>query len=196
MADAWRCFVAVPIGPALQSQLAGAVEALRNERPELEESWRWSEPEAWHITLAFLGATPSGDVPGLADRVAEAVAEHEPFRLAGGGLGAFPSRRAGRVLWYGIHDPERRLRDLANAVRIALGLETGSPFHPHLTLGRARHRHGAPVGGLLDTVRLPDGELLVDRALLYRSHAGSGPARYEVLAEAALSEAVARRPDS
>jgi len=193
MAEAWRCFVAVPIGADLRQELATAVDALRRERPELDHSWRWNEPEAWHITLAFLGTTPSDDVPSLADRVAGAVESHEPFPLASGGMGAFPSRRAGRVLWYGIHDPERRLRDLARDVRSALGLETTAPFHPHLTLGRTRHRHGTPVASLLDAVSLPAGRLVIDRAMLFRSHLGSGPVRYQVLADAPLRQATTVR---
>jgi 2'-5' RNA ligase len=103
-----------------------------------------------------------------------------------GGLGAFPSRGRARVLWYGVGDPEGRLGRLARAVRAAVGLPPEDRFRGHLTLARARDRLGTDARGLLDNVPAPAVRLAVEQLILFRSHLGRGPARYEALATARL----------
>jgi 2'-5' RNA ligase len=180
----WRCFWAVPIPSALRLSLADAVAALRND-PQIEADWRFADAGGWHVTLAFLGATPADSVRSLADGVADAVRGLAPFELATGGLGGFPSRHRARVLWYGVSDPERRLRDMARDVQLATGLADGTPFRPHITLARARDRRGTDAGELV-VREVPIGAVPVRGVTLLRSHLGRGPARYEVLAEVSL----------
>jgi 2'-5' RNA ligase len=180
----WRCFAAVPIGPAVRDAARACVDQLRT-RPDAD-AWRWTEPESWHVTLAFLGATDPADVPRLSGALAAVAEEHEPFALQAGGLGTFPSRGRARVLWYGISDPQRRLGRLARAVQAALGLEAADRFRGHLTLARARDRFGTDAAALLESVTPSVATLEVERMVLYRSHLGRGPARYEALAAAPL----------
>lgn len=180
----WRCFVAVPISDRLRSDLSSAVDALRAD-PELDAAWRWTDAAGWHLTLAFLGPTDPARVPRLAEALAGAVDGLDPFSLRTGGLGVFPSRRAARVLWYGVDDDAGRLRVAARVVRTALGLDGADRFRPHLTLARAREARGADAAAVA-ALESPSGEIEVNRAVLYRSHLGHGPARYEALAEARL----------
>lgn len=153
--------------------------------PQVEAGWRFADPGGWHVTLAFLGATPVASVGPLVDRVADAVGELAPFEVSTGGLGGLPSRRRARVLWYGVSDPDRRLRDLARVVQAAASLEDGAPFRPHITLARARDRRGADAGELM-LADVPGGSVAVRGVTLFRSHLGRGPAHYEVLAEVPL----------
>jgi 2'-5' RNA ligase len=178
----WRCFVAVPIGPAVRDAVAACVAQLRTRADT--DAWRWTDPEGWHVTLAFLGATDPEDVPRLARTLAAVAATREPFELAAGGLGAFPSTRRARVLWYGIADPRGRLAAVAREMQGALGLEAVDRFRGHLTLARARDRLGTDVSTVLAGVTPATARLAVDRVVLYRSHLGRGPARYEALATA------------
>jgi 2'-5' RNA ligase len=184
----WRCFLAVPIPESLRASLADAVATMRSD-PQVEAEWRFADPGGWHVTLAFLGATPVASVGPLVDRVADAVGELAPFEVSTGGLGGFPSRRHARVLWYGVSDPDRRLRDLARVVQVASGLEDGAPFRPHVTLARARDRRGADAGELMSADVLI-GCVPVLGVTLFRSHLGNGPARYEILAEVPLGTAL------
>lgn len=149
-------------------------------------AWRWTDPEGWHVTLAFLGATDPAEVPRVASALAGVAAAHEPFELDAGGLGAFPSTRRARVLWYGIADPGGRLAAVARELHDALGLEAGGRFRGHLTLARARDRLGTDASALLVGVTPATARLAVDRLVLYRSHLGRGPARYEALTTAPL----------
>jgi 2'-5' RNA ligase len=182
----WRCFVAVPIDPEVREAVADYARRLRERAGDAD--WRWSDPEAWHMTLAFMGATDPADVPRLGTALVELAAAHEALELRAAGLGAFPSRGRARVLWYGVADPEGRLARLARAVRAAVGLPPEDRFRGHLTLARARDRLGTDAGGLLD-VLAPQSRLAVDRLILFRSHLGRGPAHYEALATAPLREA-------
>jgi 2'-5' RNA ligase len=190
----WRLFIAVPIGEELRAELASAIERLRAD-PARDSSFRWSDPEGWHVTLAFLGATPPDAVPRVAEAMRSAAAGIGPFRVGTGGLGAFPSPRRARVVWYRILDPEGQLEAVARAVRRELAIEDGRPFRAHLTLARARAERGAPLDEGLLTAELPQGDILVDRLVLYRSHLGRGPATYQSLAEVPLvADAAAVEP--
>jgi 2'-5' RNA ligase len=182
----WRCFVAAPIGEELRAELAVAVAALRRAEPETDAAFRWTEPEGWHVTLAFLGATDADQVPSIVEALRAETADVGSFEVSTGGMGAFPSARRARVLWYRVLDEQRRLRLLATGVRDALGLDAGSPFRAHLTLARARAREGVRLGEELMDAAMPGGRIVVDRVVLYRSHLGRGPARYEKLADLPL----------
>ena len=177
--ERWRCFVAVPIGEALRDDLRAVVERWRPRRDLA--GLRWTDPDGWHVTLAFLGPTEPASVPLLRDRLAAVADAHEPTGSTTGGLGAFPTSARARVAWYGIEDGEGRLARLAADVAAALGLDASRPLTPHLTLARAR---GEPVDlrSWLASASAPEGELTTDRIELMRSHTGREPARYETLA--------------
>jgi 2'-5' RNA ligase len=180
----WRCFLAVPMPEALRLSLADAVAALRDD-PQIEANWRFADADGWHVTLAFLGATPPASVGSLVHAVTDAVSDLAPFEVATGGLGCFPSRQHARVLWYGVVEPDHRLRDLARLVQAAAGLEEGAPFRPHITLARARDRRGTDAEELLAR-EVPAGSIPVRGVTLFRSHLGRGPVRYEELADVPL----------
>ena len=183
-----RCFVGVPIGEPLGSALREALGRLREAASADADDLRWIVPAEWHLTLAFLGATPEAEIPRLSDALQAVAADRRPFAVPTGGLGGFPSRRDVRILWYGLADRSRRLAELAIAVRIAMGCETRSPFRGHLTLARAHGDRGVTVPPRTWQVPMPEGELAINELILYRSHIGHGPARYETLSVARLGE--------
>ena len=185
--SAWRCFIAIPIPDDLRKQLAGAVEALR-AHPDAA-GWRWTDPEGWHLTLAFLGSTDPESVEALTDTLARATSGVGVFTVTAGGVGAFPSRRSARVLWYGTSDEDGRLADLAARVQRATDTEERRPYRGHLTLARARDPRGAAAEPLLGAAQFPTGEIDVTDVVLFRSHLGRGPARYEALSRVGLAPA-------
>jgi 2'-5' RNA ligase len=184
--EGWRCFVGVPIGEPLDGELRTSLAALQAAASAEVDDLRWIDPQEWHLTLAFMGPTPEAELPRLIEALSEVAANHAPFAIPTGGLGAFPSRREVRILWYGLADRSRRLAELAIAVRIAVDCETASPFRAHLTLARARGDRGVAVPSATWKVPMPAGQLAVEELVLYRSHLGTGPARYEILASAPL----------
>jgi 2'-5' RNA ligase len=184
--DQWRCFVGVPIGEPLLGQLREAATPLQAIVSAEVDDLRWIDSAAWHLTLAFLGPTASEEVPRLVDALVHVASDHAPFAIPTGGLGAFPSRREVRILWFGLADRSRRLAELAVAVRTAVGCETASPFRAHLTLARAHGDRGVTVPEATWKVPMPAGQMPVEQLVLYRSHTALGPVHYEVLATAPL----------
>lgn len=178
MTERWRCFVAVPIGPSLRDSLAAAAEPWTSDA-----ALRWSTPENWHLTLAFLGSIDPVTVSCMLATVSEVARRHEPMRLHARGIGAFPSAARARVVWYGIEDADGLLAALAGDLAASLELETGSPFRAHVTLARVR-RGSADLRDWLSAAAAlaPTGTLEVAQLDLMRSHLGRGAPRYETLA--------------
>src|SRR5688500_962789 len=136
--ERWRCFVAVPLGESLRLELSKAVADWRSQSPA--DALRWADPDAWHLTLAFLGSTDPDDVPRIAAAVGDVAAKHEPMEALTGRLGAFHRPGSARVLWYGVADGDGRLAALAEDLATALDLSDDEPFRAHVTLARARRR--------------------------------------------------------
>ncbi len=97
---------------------------------------RWIEPEAYHITLRFIGDISDG----LAHDVAHALeaVKGETFAVRLKGVGAFGGRKP-RVIYAGVTDCPELMRLQAAHERLLqrLGLSAeGRKFSPHVTLAR------------------------------------------------------------
>jgi RNA 2',3'-cyclic 3'-phosphodiesterase len=156
---------------------------------------RWTRPESWHLTLAFMGAVPERALDDLLERLERAGHRRTPFTVALAGGGAFPDIGRAKVLYTGVAGDEaavEELRRLATGARAAANKAgapvDGSAFRPHLTLARMNR----PVEAtrwirVLSTYRSRPFE--VDRFELVRSHLGQGPGnrpRYETVETFAL----------
>ena len=137
-----RLFAALVPPPAAAGELAAALGPVR--RLPGASKLRWTAPEGWHFTLAFLAEVPDEVRPELDERLARAARRHGPYemRLATGG------RFGDRTLWIGAEGDLRGLSHLADSVR-AGARRAGAPpaeehgFHPHLTLARTPRGHSA-----------------------------------------------------
>jgi len=132
-----RLFVAVNLPDPTRRALWDTAAPLRARRYPV----RWVEPEAIHLTLKFLGDVPDARESEVRDALDAAVRGARPFPVMLEGFGAFPSPHRPRVLWAGC-DGAPPLELLQHRVevemeRIGFAVE-GRPFHPHLTLGRAK----------------------------------------------------------
>lgn len=101
----------------------------------------WVRPENFHLTLKFLGATPSERIESIQQALSRAVSGREPFEVELSRVGAFPSPSRVRVVWVGLA-PEGPLVQLAGRLEDELeGLGVAReerPFAAHVTLGRRR----------------------------------------------------------
>lgn len=162
----------------------------RQEASESEQTrFRWTAPEQWHVTLAFMAEVAERHLDDLVERLGRAAARRAPMEVAVSGGGAFPNVGRAKVLWAGVDAGDRReeLRRLATGARAAAtkaGAEPGGgKFHPHLTLARL----GRPVEAtrwvrILESYRGPTWHA-AEMALI-ESHLGEGPRkrpRYEVV---------------
>jgi RNA 2',3'-cyclic 3'-phosphodiesterase len=101
---------------------------------------RWLTAEQLHLTLSFLG-----DVGASAeDQLREALHEVRvpPFFLPLCGVGVFNVRGRPSVIWTGLGKGHPHLFALHRRIQDAVlhaGLEADlKPFHPHITIGRAK----------------------------------------------------------
>jgi RNA 2',3'-cyclic 3'-phosphodiesterase len=173
-----RLFVALDLPEPVRDALAGLAAAAD---PAV---WRPVSRDGLHVTLAFLGARPPGDVETIA---ALLPADARGPELALAGAEVLPPRR-GRVLTARLDDPTGALGELQARVSAALAgaaLYTPEkrPFHPHATVARLRPRTRPSRG-----VELPLEPLAftADAVTLYVSRLHPSGARYEPLARAPL----------
>jgi RNA 2',3'-cyclic 3'-phosphodiesterase len=172
-----RLFHAIPLAESVAAELARLVCRLRGAAPDL----RWSAPESWHITLQFLGNSARAQYDCLIPRLADVPAAPVPIELAG--VGIFD--RAG-IVYLGVEpsSPLLALQERIVAATTRCGYEAESrPYHPHITLARAKGGSGTRELRAL-AARLP-GEshrfrFTAREFLLYESHLSSAGSTYEV----------------
>lgn len=137
-----RAFIAIPLPDSILKQLGRIQRKLEPDVPP--GSVRWTRPQSIHLTLKFLGDTPTDKIPEIATAL-DVVARHAPpCTLTVEKLGCFPNMRRPRVLWVGITEPTGRLEALQAAIEEAMEPLGYQPerrdFTPHLTLGRVRRK--------------------------------------------------------
>jgi 2'-5' RNA ligase len=180
VADLSRLFVALPLSEDARQALSTIVR----ERVPAGLPGRAVPPRNWHLTLRFLGDVD----PVAADRLAAALDGADlggAFSVSWGRLGAFPRPQRATVLWIGLADGADPLAALAARVeecaRDAGFPAEDRPFRAHLTL--ARIRPDRDVRSLVEGFDPAGVTMTADHISLYRSHLGSGGARYEAVEE-------------
>jgi 2'-5' RNA ligase len=125
-----RLFVALEL-PLLTRERLAALD------PEIR-GVRWMSAEQMHLTMSFLGEVPAEE------RVHDALAKARvgSFFLPLTGVGVFGGERP-TVVWAGVGKGHPHLFALHKRIQdevLRAGLEPDlRPFHPHVTLGRARN---------------------------------------------------------
>lgn len=163
-----------------------SVEALEHlaeflaPRQEAQPGFRWTLPEQWHLTLAFMSEVADRHLDDLMGRLDRAAQRRTPFGVTLAGGGAFPNPARAKVLFAGVETEGPELRRLATGARAAAtkaGADAGGGrFHPHVTLARI----GRPVEAtrwlrVLDAYRGPTWQ--ADELALVASYLGEGPRR-------------------
>jgi 2'-5' RNA ligase len=186
-----QLFVAVPLPADARDEVVALVDGIREAKADT--GVRWVRMDGLHLTLRFLGPTDDERVAGVASAVVNAAEAANPFRIKVSGAGAFPSATRPRAVWLGIGEGAEELEAIARSLQEPLA-ELGwapdtRPFRAHLTLARTDGARGGPA-----TVRALEAAasgfevgFTADRLVLFESLTGRGPARYEPVAEAALS---------
>jgi 2'-5' RNA ligase len=195
MADTWRLFVAVELPRDVLAGLTAVQTALKAQTPP--RTVRWVNTEGIHLTLKFLGDTPSAKGESLEAALQQAAEGHSTFSLATGTVGCFPNVRRPRVVWVSIQkdvDALNALRDSVEEHIAPLGYPTEDrPFSPHLTLGRvnrdARQNDVRQFGELIANTTVADiHEWQVTAVSLIRSELKPSGAVYTPLFRAQLIE--------
>ena len=178
-----RLFIGIPLPDEVRAEVAAAVAQLRRGGEDL----RWSAPEAWHITLQFLGNAGAEQFECLKASLGEMHSRPAPVRL--GALGTF--ERVGVVFVDVEVRPElAALQQQVVAATAKCGfMPEDKPFHPHITLARARGRkifRGLPAPRSWSDHPPQFTPFEAREFLLYESFPGRDGSRYEVRARFTL----------
>lgn len=172
-----RLFIGIPLAPEVVDALERLSHSLRSAGDDL----RWSSPETWHITLQFLGETSTETYACVVQHLRQIKSPAVPIWLHGTGF----FDRAG-VFFAGVTvSPELRL--LEKIVTVATSgcgfTSENRPYHPHVTLARAKGDNRASALRKLKPRARPDVGFPVFTAgefLLYESFLGPDGARHEI----------------
>lgn len=186
-----RMFIAVDPPADVARAITQVVDRLRAAGVEAA----WTDAAQLHLTLHFLGdEVDDADLHRICVAMDEAAAAVPPFRIAFGGVGAFPDVRRPRVVWLGVCEGAADLTGLHDALAdrlVPIGFHPEARgFRPHLTLGRVRDRGdaaGALGTALASVAGVPAAEMRVQRIVLYESRLSKTGAEHDRLHVAALA---------
>lgn len=172
-----RLFIGIPLATEVIDALEQITHSLRSPTDRL----RWASPETWHITLQFLGETSAERYGCLAHHLGGIKSPTVPVWLHGTGF----FDRAG-VFFAGVNVSLelRQLEKLVVAATSQCGvLAEDRPYHPHVTLARAKGEDRARALRNLKIQTKSDVKFPVFTArefLLFESFLTSDGARHEI----------------
>lgn len=185
------------IGIALPEEVRALLRELQRRLQEPGADVKWVEPENLHVTVKFLGEITDAQrhtIDAWLARIGEATT---PFPITVGGVGAFPSLQAPRIIWVGMQEGSERLLQVVERIEAeaaaSLPPQEARRFAAHVTLGRVRTGRGGEAFGraLRELKDSPPLRWHADRLTLYQSTLTSEGPRYLVLAEARFAGAAA-----
>jgi RNA 2',3'-cyclic 3'-phosphodiesterase len=195
-----RIFIGIDLDPEVRSRIERFLEGVEGFAPDA----RWLRSESLHITLKFIGEQTPERVEAITERLRRV--EGTAFAIRCAGYGFFPTAKAPRVFWIGIHAGPQ-LAELADSIDIAtaeLGVpREDRPYSPHLTLARtgAGRRSGSPkwrkgdgpnaIFAVLEKRLAAMGDLdfgtmTANEFILYQSQLSPGGSKYTKLQRFAL----------
>lgn len=147
-------------------------------------------PDKLHVTLKFLGETPSELCEDVQRQVVSTVAGQQAMNFRVQGLGAFPTPQRPSVIWAGLLEaaPLVAVAERLEAALEPLGFARESrPFHPHLTLARIKARPPRELFDLLQRhAQTPFGNIDVRSIEFIQSDRQRDGAHYTTLASFSL----------
>ncbi|MFE0557083.1 RNA 2',3'-cyclic phosphodiesterase [Paenibacillus sp. NPDC058910] len=180
-----RLFVAVHLPSEVSTRIQDWTETLR----EQVNFKKWVHPQDYHITLQFLGDTPSNRIAELTAALQEVAKEHKPFRLGLYDAGVFGASASPRILWAGVGGDLNALSQLQQSVvsrMEAFGfVPEERPFRPHITIGRKFQGNQKFSLDVIGTGPKPI-QWEVQQLVLFRTNLHASP-MYETVGVARLS---------
>ncbi|HEV7397760.1 MAG TPA: RNA 2',3'-cyclic phosphodiesterase [Pyrinomonadaceae bacterium] len=183
----WRIFCAIEFPVELVKRVEQHIAQLREIAPDATASWSRS----FHLTVKFIGDTPSSNIDRISRAAERASAGVGAFDVVISGAGAFPKSGSAKVLWIGIGDPTGKLGALHSTLdqecaKAGITKEDRS-FHPHLTIARLRRLQGASeLTNAHKELGFDEFIVSIKELLVIRSELSSAGSRYTTLSRHSL----------
>jgi 2'-5' RNA ligase len=187
--DTKRLFIAIELPATLKAHL----ESYQKELNEAGADVKWTDPQNIHLTLKFLGKTPTDKIPEIITLLDRLSHQYKHFRTHLNQLGFFPPQKTPRVIWAGLDEQKQPLKEIAAFLEEALsslGFEKETRvFQAHITLGRIRSSRNTLA--LIEKINhLNEGfqatDLLIDTATLFESQLSPHGPTYSVIHQTKL----------
>ena len=174
-----RLFAAVPLPEPARGEVTELLGRLRESPLPV----RWVKDEGVHLTLKFFGEVVPERLEVIEEAVRFAASGTGPLSLHLAELGAFPNPARPKVLWLGLESPPglELLQDRLERNGEAIGFPPeGTPFHPHVTLGRVREGQRCPSRAFAEFAGAYERlAFLVNEVVLFESILTAKGPRYE-----------------
>jgi RNA 2',3'-cyclic 3'-phosphodiesterase len=135
-----RTFCAIKLPDEIRSQATDYVSNLDLAAPKC--GVKWEKVENLHLTLKFIGEITEERLERLIQAAEHATSDSHSFELSIKGTGIFPPSGPARIVWLGVIDHTKELRELQSKLEKECeqeGFERETKaFHPHLTIGRVK----------------------------------------------------------
>jgi 2'-5' RNA ligase len=137
-----RTFLAVDISEEIRAGITELLNGFLRTDPGI----KWVDPGLMHITLFFFGEVDRQTLEKLEAITGETVQQSGRFTVSVGGLGAFPTLEAPRVIWTGVKNDTGELGDIYCGIRDRILAERlpvkteKRDYRPHITIGRVKSR--------------------------------------------------------
>jgi RNA 2',3'-cyclic 3'-phosphodiesterase len=184
-----RLFIAIPLPTQVSEAIAAFLAHVRSSpRIQQSEALRWSAPDAWHITLQFLGKSTAEQHDCLIERLRTIREPAVPTRIDG--VGTF--ERAG--VFFAKVEPAPQLLALQQAITTATQpcgfAPEDRPYNPHITLARRKGNSGRNILPELIRKGSPalDATFTAECFVLYESTPTAGGSRYDIRATFPLTQ--------
>jgi len=173
-----RTFFSIPIPEKVKSIKNMFYRSMKDNKGQI----KWVRNYQLHITLSFLGHTPTDAIGPIIENTKDIFSNFKPLKLTIEKTGCFPVSTRPRVLWLGISGDTKKLEDLVKKITnrlTPLGYYFGDNiFIPHVTIARIRYpqKHTPDINQFLkssydeivfhaDRVQFVCSELLADGAV-------------------------------
>ncbi len=173
-----RTFFSIPVPEQVRSVKNMLYSSMKDNNGEV----KWVRDYQLHITLSFLGHTPTDAIKMIKTVTKDIFCNHKPIELTIEKTGCFPTSSRPRVLWLGVAGETDRLELVANDIASSLtplGYHfDNNSFIPHITIARIRYpqKHTPDINQFLkssydgivfhaDRVQFLCSELLTDGAV-------------------------------
>ncbi|WP_444885426.1 RNA 2',3'-cyclic phosphodiesterase [Microbulbifer sp. PSTR4-B] len=145
---------------------------------------RWTTPNNWHLTLAFLGSIPKEKIPQLKQGLIELAHCKRSFQSRICSLTPFPKQHSKILAVELALNPNlTELHEECRQFIGELGMEPeNQEYRPHITLARSRNKEGFRH----ITPRNLNSSVLVENVILYESVPQTGKSHYHSLLKVPL----------